>query len=548
MPFDNDIYHPAPALSNTALDAVTGYSEADAMLREKSEMQLADAILYEHPDYVANSGKWQKYYNVFESEDLQGYLTQHPRETSDVYAMRVQRAYFYNYCASVINLFVAYLFQAPIDRNLKMTGGTANAEELEEFNKDANRCGNSYAAVMQLVATYSQVFGHTLVLVDAPEADDTIESEQDRKDAGIRPYLTIFDATQVKDWAVDRFGKFDWVKVEVAPEEDRDFLHNVAIDVRTFMIYDREGWQKYNVLQGKHAKLIDSGDWPDSIRGRVPVVIFRNERKLRHEWFGTSALKDIADINLALMNWASYGDEEIVNRCLNILAMQRDTTGDLTPTISTYNILEYPPDAAAPTYLTPGETPLKLIMEWMARAKDEIYRLAAMGGSTGLLGVREATSGIAYAYEFNETNQSLSKKAESMENGENELFSLIAAWYGAEFNGTVTYPRDFGVDNFFQELDILQSCRDTLTSETAIKEQEKKTVGKMFSRKDTTFREKMYAEIDKAEAKAPSFVEGFGTVPGPLTSKQDATGSATQEETEETKKSSDSGSAKKSGE
>lgn len=523
MAFDADKHdNSSLPVSNMANDEVMTYEQAEEMAKARQQMELAEALLYEHPDYVSHFSRWQKYYDVFESEDLGRYLHKHPREGDDIYSMRLSRAYFYNYCASVVNLFVSYLFKAPIERRLTMTGGSATDEDLETFRKDADLCGNSYESVMQLVATYAQVYGHTAVLVDVPEADDDIVSEQDRKAAGLRPYLTVMDATQIKDWEVDRFGKFEWVKVEVTSDDSRSFTSAETDEVRMFYVYDREGWTKYSVAQEKYATAVGSGEWPASIRGRVPIVIFRNEKKLRHEWFGSSSLKDIADINLAVMNWSTYGDEEIINRCLNLLVMQRDNTGDTMPTISHYNVIEYPPEAKEPKYLVPGETPLKLIGEWIDKAKDQIYRLAAMGGSTGLLGVREATSGIAYAYEFNETNQSLSKKAESMEKGESEVFELVAMWHGAEFSGQVSYPREFGVENFQMELDILLQARTTLTSETAIKELEKITVGKLFARRDTTFRETLAKEIDAAEAIPQGFVEGFGNVTPGMTSPNQA--------------------------
>lgn len=533
MPLNPDNFDtPDPPVSNAALDSLAGFQEAEMQLRQEQSMDLARALLYEHPDYLNEFPKWQKYYDVYESEDLSRYLRRHPRETNDTFEARVARAYFYNYCASVVNLFVAYLFKAPINRKLSMSSGTTS-EELEEFRKNADLRGSSYESVMQKAATYAQVFGHCGILVDVPEADSYIVSEQDRKDAGLRPYLTVIDATQIKDWALDEFGNFEWVKIEIAPVDVRSFQMTTTDKVRCFVIWDREGWTKYHVIDEKYAEVVGAGDSPPGIRGRVPLVIFRNEEKLRHDWFGSSSLKDIADINLAILNWASYGDEEIVNRCLNILTMQRDQMGDSAPTMSHYNIIEYPAEGQPPSYLVPGETPLKLIAEWIDKGKDEIYRLAAMGGSTGLLGVREATSGIAYAYEFNETNQSLAKKAESMEKGEVELFNLIAAWYGAEFTGSIAYPREFGVDDFIMELDLLLKARDTLTSETAIKEFEKIVVGKLFARNDTTFREKLEKEIDEGEAKPVSPLMGFGQLPPGMASPDSEETGEKPEENEE---------------
>jgi hypothetical protein len=190
---------------------------------------------------------------------------------------------------------------------------------------------------------------------------------------------------------------------------------------------------------------------------------------------------------------------------------------DTPEVLSHHNILEYVPGSKPPEYLVPGETPLKLIGEWIDRAKDEIFRLSKLSGSTGLLGVREATSGIAYAYEFNETNQSLAKKAEGMEQGEIEVHRVVAKWLSKTWDGSVNYPREFGVDDFLQELALLTEARGNLSSETAIKELEKKILAKMFSRENVELRSKIKSEVEKSDPKSIGFAENFNTMPGSLT-------------------------------
>jgi hypothetical protein len=488
-----------------------------AQLASDRRMNLLQRLQYRHPQHMANATKWEKYYQLYESEDLYSYLRRHPRESDDTFDSRVKRAYCFNYCKSVVDLFVAYMFNSPIDRNYDVDGGnqTVYRDLMEEIKLDADMSGTSYASFMHDVATHAQVYGHVGVLIDAPQEPDGIISEADRKSAGIRPYLTIIPADQILDWDCDRFGRFNWVLLQVAPDEGRGFSEKEDDATEHFLYWDRKGWRRFRLIANKIAEEVASGASPPGVRGQVPLVIFRNERSLKHPWFGTSALREIADINIAIMNWCSFGDEEIANRCLNILAMERDPNGDQIPTLSHHNILEYPVGGKPPLYLAPGETPLKLIGEWVERGKDEIYRLAKLGGSTGLLGVREATSGIAYAYEFNETNQSLGKKAEAMERGELQVHNFIAAWQNAKFSGTISYPREFGVEDFLMELEILLKSRSALTTESGIKTIEKRLCRKMFSQESIEFRQKVEKEIESSPASEPypGYVEDFGAVP-----------------------------------
>lgn len=489
--------------SNAAIDVS---NDVDRLHLAAVEVQAdAPALLQRHPDYEDRYKKWEKYRDCYSATDIYRFLHKHPREALDMWENRVRRGYFRNYCSSVVDLFVAYLFHAPIDRD----PGDSLRREIEEFYKDANLSGTTYEFLMQQVATVSQVYGHALVLVDAPKSDVPIESEEHRNRLGIRPYLTVFTPLDLLDWEVDRYGKFTWVKLRVNREAAREWRTSCDTQVEHFLIWTRENWEEWELRNGDAASLVDSGEHD---LGEVPLVVFKNEKDIEHLWFGLSAIRDIADINIAILNWSSLGDEEIFERCLNILAMQKSDDGSVPVQLSHNNVLEFSGETV-PSYLTPGETPLKLIREWISDGKDEIYRLAKLGGSTGLMGVREATSGIAYAFEFNETNQSLAKKAHGMEQGEIEIHRLYALWLGKSFDGRVVYPKEFGIEDFLHELQILTESRTALSSSKAIKELEVRLVNKMFSQQTTSFRAEVAKEIRESSLSPVGVSETFDTVP-----------------------------------
>lgn len=503
--------------SNAAIDMRTDspVMAGECIGAEARVMDQAAGLLYEHPDYIANAEKWQKYLNCYEANDIYQYIRQHTRESREIYENRVARGYYYNYCASVVDLFVAYLFHAPIVRDPKGSG-----EAYQALYDDADLAGTKYVYFLEVLASFAQIFGHVGVLVDAPKPPEGgYANEAERLANNGRPYLTLVRADQIKDWELDNQGNFVWVKIEVSrPEPDRAWNVSVDTESRHFIIWTRENWEEWKVVgeagANPIATKVDSGEHS---LGVVPLVIVRNEKLPSHPWFGASSLRDIADINLAILNWSSLGDEEIAERCLNILTMEADS-GDSAATLSHSNVLTYAAGSQPPQYLTPGVTPLELIGKWIDRAKDEIYRLAKLGGSTGLLGVREATSGIAYAYEFNETNQSLARKAESLEQAEYEIHRLFAKWLNTNFDGSIIYPKEFGVDDFITEFQILAEGRNNLTSETANKELQKKTVGKLFAREPMELRAKMIKEIEASNSVPIGIVESFQTVPGALTS------------------------------
>lgn len=493
--------------SNASIDSSAESFEDIDVFNEK--MMDADALRYRHPDYEENIAKWEKYTDCYAAREVYKYIHRHTREHQDSYDERVKRGYYLNYSAGVVDLMVAYLYQSAIERS---TPAARYSDVFKEFYEDADRRGTKYSVLMQQIATFAQVNGHVGVLVDMPKATGDM-TEQDRKESRFRPYLTLVQAQQICDWELDEYGKFEWVKIIVPTVADRSWNQTANDEVETYLIWTKFDWQQW-VLDGDEAKLVDSGDHN---LGEVPLVIVYNERSLLHGWFGESAIRDIADINIAILNWSSLGDEETYNRCLNILAMEKQDGGPPVE-ISHHNVLEYASGTKEPSFLTPGDTPLKLIGEQIDRGRDEIYRLAKMGGSTGLLGVREATSGIAYAFEFNETNQSLAKKAESLEQGEISIHRLIYLWLGGEsgkeewtkdFANGITYPREFGVEDFLTELAILTEARTTLTSETAIQEIEKSLANKFFAKRPQDLRDKIVKEIEKGNAAVPQLTTGL---------------------------------------
>lgn len=491
--------------SNAFIDAQDG-SITDP-LAGAGKLSEYDALLLEHSDFLANIEKWNKFTDCYEAKDIYKYVFKHTRESDDIWQKRVKRGYYFNYVASVVDLFVAYLFHSPIERKF---GELTDSEDLQSIKSNADKHGNTFDLFIQMVSVFAQIHGHCGILVDMPRTPtDGIQSEEERKKLNFRPYFTLLQASQFKDWELDEYDQFEWVKLEIKRPEDRSWREASSRGLRNFLIWTKTSWEEWQVTENQQEdpKLIGSGSHD---LGRVPIVIARNEKCLCHEWMGLSSVRDIADINIAILNWSSLGDEEIYERCLNILAIERSEL-DARVDLSHNNALEFEPGATPPFYLTPGTSPLDLIAKWIECGRDEIYRLAKMGGASGIKGQQSSLSGIAYAYEFNETNQSLARKAESLEQAETEIWRLVAAWMKVGTKDLqITYPKEFGVEDFLTEFQILSEARANLTSETAIKEIEKRVVSKMFAREQQELREKIKREIDSGRGvPSPGIIEAF---------------------------------------
>lgn len=523
---DEDDIYDLEGRSNASIDYANAHGEAITVSDPES---LAEALLYCHPDHEANCEKWMKFLDCYRSKDMARFLFRHTREAEPMYHNRIRRGYYYNYVASVVDLYVAFLYHSPISRQLgadKNKDGTADSKPavyFEKLYKDADRRGTRYTVFVQLVETFAQIYGHCGVLVDMPRKPAAgFASKAEEEAADFRPHLTLVQAPQIKDWELDKDGNFEWVKIEIVRPQKRTWKSAVDEKVRNFVIWTKAGFEEWQVTEkedenGETKQIAERVNQGNHTLGKVPLVIVRNERDLDHKWFGISAIRDISDINIAIYNWCSLQDEEIYERCLNILAMEVDATGQQKIELSQYNVLEYPAGSQPPSYLVPGSTPLDLIMKAIDNAKNEIYRLAKLS-DTGFRS-REATSGIAYAFEFNSTNQSLGAKAESAEQAEVEIHRLVTAWMGEEFQGSIVYPKEFGVEDFLVELQILAEARATLSSDTAIREIEKRVTAKMFAKEPQELRDLIHQEIESSQPKGlEGLVRDFDQLPEGMSS------------------------------
>lgn len=510
--------------SNAAIDLTAEQLASNVLVSSEDsarEVEDARALLIEHPDYLANAPKWRKYLDLYTSEDVYKFIFRHLRETDAKWKQRVERGYYFNYVESVVELFTAFLFHHPIDRS-----AGSLTEDFEEIYKDADKSGTSYNTFMQEVCSFTQVEGHVGILIDLPKAED-ISSEEERKALGVRPFLTMIHSIQIKDWEVDEFGNFIWVKIEVFRPQDRDWKQPTVISKKNFQIWTTTGWEEWELETtgdgelGNAARITGSGVHN---LGVVPLCIAKMQKAM-HPWFGKSAVKDIADINIGILNWSSLGDEEIYERCLNVLAMEAGDDGRPIE-LSEGNILEFPEGSSnKPYYLEPGATPLERIQAWIDHAKNEIRRLAKINLSAGLGDVRQASSGIAKAFSFVETNQSLAAKALNMEQTEIKIHKLIAKYLNEEFDGVNEYPREFGVEDLLTLYQELQAARSTLTSPTAIKTAEKKVSRKIFARESMELRDQIEEEIDAASDIVDNPAELFGMTPS-----RELTGSNSEED------------------
>jgi len=510
-------------------------SESETLLRA-----LAD----QHPRYKEFNSRWQQYIDCYEGENLSRYMFRHLRESEESIKKRRERLYYLNFCQPVVDLYTHYIFSKPPVRKESAEevlyarsfegdilsskelaggygelGGLPPSEEMSEWRmwmKDVDRQGNSIDRFMADTSRYAFIFGHVYIVVDMPYVEaGSIATEQDRLNTGMRPYLAYYFPLDVPDFGVDDENRLVWIRFreplpdKTDPFEIRDKIKKQKSEfVRTnvglqktpssvvpedaiYRTWTRDSWFVHKVEEG-NVELVRKGSHG---LGEVPVVPLYHKRHSRFPAFGTSLLSDIARINVIISNWCSLIDEEIFQKTLNILCLQKGHDDKQEVVIGSDNVLEWE-GGQAPFFLAPSTDPGSFISAMIEKMRDEIYRLAKLGGGLGLTTPQRTPSGIAQAFEFNETNRVLIERADEIERAENEVHRLWHKWLGLEWQGLVDYPEDFSVESFNDELDVALKAKQNVRSPTFKREVEKKLVRKMMQNVNPVLLNAIGVEID----------------------------------------------------
>ena len=157
-----------------------------------------EELLKQHADYRRFSPEWLFFVRSYfgGKRYAQGrYLLQHPFESDDTYTRRLATAYFYNYCAPVVDIFVSLLFKKEPSRNF---GSLTNDPLFNDFLSDADFTGNTYPQFIREAQRYASIYGRVSVLVDKPSIE--VDTKARAQELGVRPYLNLITPENITDW------------------------------------------------------------------------------------------------------------------------------------------------------------------------------------------------------------------------------------------------------------------------------------------------------------------------------------------------------------
>ena len=441
-----------------------------------------------HPDYDTWLPEWlffmRSYFGGKRYRDG-NYLIKHSLESQSNYERRKKMAYFYNYCAPVVDIFNSLLYATEPERKY---GNLGDEEFFKSFLEDADFDGNSFKQFAREAQRFASIYGRINILIDKSSAK--VETQADQEALNIRPYLTIITPEKIVDWRYDRdiSGKPFLAFVKIKEGEG------------LYRIWTPEAWALFSIdgdVGDDDQVMAIEGAKHDL--GEVPIVTLYNKTTLTR-MLGVSDLEDISYVNRNTFYLCSDAQEVVENTAFPMLAMKIESGDDETKTIGPRNILPIDDEPGSnPYWLEAPHTSLAAIEVRINNNGREIYKNANLSGVKTSESV-QPWSGIAIDIENQQRNANLSEKAANQEEAETETMRIVALWMGKVFDGSINYVENWDITDANNEVQNNINALNQVEplSPTMVREQQKKLSRNILPKLPKEIQTKIDTEIDEA--------------------------------------------------
>lgn len=378
------------------------------------------------------------------------YIVSHPRETPEKVQARKKLAYYLNYVAPVVNSHVDPIFRVEPSREW-------NTNELfSKFVLDVDTVSTNFNRFMKRAGLVAKLNAVAFIVVDNVKDQPSTMAEVLRQRA--LPYAYVVKPQQVTDYSTNSAGRLTSITYTIASE------NNTTVTWR----WTETTWK----MSGK-----ETAEGVNPL-GRLPVVPLFGKPMEIGIIKPQSEFYNIAKTNKRLYNLCSEIDELIRNQAFNVLTYPASEGQSQTEikeiTVGTENVMSYDGQLSnKPEFIAPSADPLQQLRDERADLIQEIYRMAELSHVTG---VQEQKSGVAKAWDFGRTNQTLVDFALNCQGAEMAIASIFEGWTNSTLNYTVKYGDDFGIADISAELDNVSKALDANISSKFNTEVKKKAV------------------------------------------------------------------------
>jgi hypothetical protein len=459
-----------------------------------------------HPDYVAKLAHWNFLDSTYDGGRawFQSNIFKYHKEGDKEFAERKERAYRFNHTREVVDLVNKYIFKAQINRRVDDA-----PKFMSKFWKSSTLRSLRIEEFMKLVSAKASIYGKIWVVVDSSKvvAGGTVAEDDENGD---RVYAYVVKPQNLLDMAFTKDGQLLWAIIRESIRDDSSPSSSGSTKVQ-YRIWNKDFWALFGETintktKEKEYELLNTGE-----HGVGMIPVFPVDHVIDEDYYsGQSLIDDAAYLDRAVANYLSNLDAIIQDQTFSqlVIPAQAMLPGDdgheKIMEMGTKRVFTYDGQAnIAPTYISPDPSQAGIILSVVEKIISEIYH------STGLAGERtkqdnsmgiDNSSGVAKAYDFDKMNAMLASKANALEQAEENLLKIVAAYnsetYEAPDRPYVEYPKDFDVRGLYDEFEIAQRLALVGAPKMLRREQMKAVADKLFPTLKNSILVKVKAEID----------------------------------------------------
>ena len=446
-------------------------------------------------------------------------LFSHARENQRSYADRLKRAFYRNFCESIVGLKADAIYQPQVLRN---QGGGKDGEEkppqsvvkraqvadatFEGWLRDVDGKGTNADPWWNETARWAMSFGlewAEVAMMPAPElqararSEGRVISRYEAEEAGIRPYLCRSEPLSVINWGCDHRGRTTFVSVMSTEQTRVPFASKTDKTGKPRPIL-RVLWPTYEerFAVGANGVRARIAEVPHPF-GEVPMI----QVTVRAD--GRSQLEDIARLNIEVYNLDSQITEQSSRQTFNQwVAKVKERDEFMQNVKGTDSVFAIGVDEDL-SILAPDTNTIKALEERADKLTDDMYAMANLRSRPGAKGSQPAadTSGVAYAFEHKQAETDLASIATRLEEAELKVGRMRARALGLTPDGfTAQYPREFDIRALLSRASEAQQLKLAGLGPKAMAEVLKNLVRKALPRLPAGKLDQIDAEIDTVAA------------------------------------------------
>jgi hypothetical protein len=430
-----------------------------------------ETINREHPEYGRKAAMWKKYRHLYAGgevlrENAAEYLVRRHKEPLDIYAERVNRAFYENYAGSIVDWYAATLMRR--EPAVLFEGHDEPGKAFYNgFFEDCDLKGTDFTEFLRQRFVQALVYGRSYLVVDFPRVERPAANRAEEDALGrSRAYLVDYSPEEVINWSHDPKGGLDWVVIRTSCLSPGKVTDTATERETRWIYYDRANYRVYRrVSERGEIELVDEGRHGLAALGRTPLFELRVSDGL---WLmNKGALLQLEHFNKSnALAWALtmglfampviFSDKEfkqVVGESYYIQLGKEDRFG----------------------WTEPGGNVYQIAADNLVRLKDEIYRVCYLMNQAGSPAGGVGQSGLSKLRDFSVTQEVLRAYGDAVKETLKQVLRAIVAARQDALAVDVSGLDEFDIGNFSTELEDAQKLLELgIGSETLKKQVHKK--------------------------------------------------------------------------